>query len=74
MVSSGVFQSGFRPLFVRRPTSALEKKTEKNGKRMEKKEEKGERERKRHCVLQIVNLEQKTGSNVGDVKQKVGRK
>ena len=52
----------------------MEKKTEKNGKRMEKKEEKGERERKRHCVLQIVNLEQKTGSNVGDVKQKVGRK
>ena len=47
MVSSGVFQSGFRPLFVRR----LPQLWRKNRKEREKKEEKGERDREKEEVL-----------------------
>ena len=47
MVSSGVFQSGFRPLFVLR----LPQLGRKNRKEREKKEEKGERDREKEEVL-----------------------
>ena len=47
MVSSGVFQSGFRFLFVRR----LPQLWRKNRKEREKKEEKGERDREKEEVL-----------------------
>ena len=47
MVSSGVFQSGFRPLFVLR----LPQLWRKNRKEREKKEEKGERDRDKEEVL-----------------------
>ena len=47
MVSSGVFQSGFRPLFVRR----LPQLWRKNRKKREKKEEKGARDREKEEVL-----------------------
>ena len=47
MVSSGVFQSGFRPLFVLR----LPQLWRKNKKEREKKEEKGERDRDKEEVL-----------------------
>ena len=47
MVSSGVFQSGFRPLFVLR----LPQLWRKNRKEREKKEEKGERDREKEEVL-----------------------
>ena len=47
MVSSGVFQSGFRPLFVRRLPQLWEKKQEKTGKerREGRKRGRGTRER-----------------------------